>query len=995
MASKSARELLASLEERLVLGEVSEKTYLELKAKYETQIAAESSPVVPSTGESSPDHPWSGEKGSSSKDVPQSGKDNSVENTTTGPSPRNRSAPFGDHSMDYSSQPSPGSESSSSFTPRSGSSAPFGVHSTEMPLAPGMEIGVEVPGKQIPRYQIGELLGKGGWGAVFRAEDRQYSPPRPVALKAIFTTATADKVALKRIEREARLGTELAHPNVVRIGDFSVDMGVYYLIMELVAGGDLNSLRADQPNERFTLDTALPLLKDIAEGLDYLHSKGIIHRDLKPSNLLWHPDEKRLKISDFGLAKTARDSILLSGAKMPSISGTDPYMAPEIWDAEDPSEAGDLYALGIIAYEMLKGDPPFRGPNFTHQHRNAPVKPIPDFPDTVNEALITVLAKQASDRYTSGHDFIFALEKPPVPKCPVCGEAKDVERFTCPECGKENLCVDHREEDGFCPDCHEKAVIAAEEERKRKEEEERKRKEEEERLRKEKEERKKSEEKESRRRLEEEQKRKLAEEERIKKENEERKRREAKTMQEWEEQEKRIAGEKARRQEEDRLQAEKKRVEREEEIQQLASKAMDYQEAKQKKNSSIFPLILVSIMIIIFAVIIRESMNERTASNRANRRTQQVTQQSREQQSRRQTPVQPQQRQPSAEEHLIDSLILIANNHMQSNRLSTPSDRNAYDTFCEILNLDSDNVQALDGIGQICERYIQLGDQARARNEWSDAIGFYQRSINCGENASNLNEKISECIELQQTPGIVCDGPLHGMSFSNIPGGRFMMGSPSSEYGRASNEKQHSVTVSSFQMMTTEVTQRMWEQIMGRSINDQRNLVDRSQPLCGVGNDYPVYYVSWDEAQEFIRRLNQRYPGNGFRLPTEAEWEFACRASTNTRFNTGNADMYLGQAGWYASNSDEMVHPVRNKQANAWGVYDMHGNVAEWCSDWYGIYPNSSVTNPQGPSSGTMRILRGGSWINSAGTCRSAGRSSNGPSSRYASTGFRLARSSR
>ncbi len=463
MASKS-RDLLERLKERFILGEISKEDYDHLRADLEAKIAAEegsldtSSPGVPSPGETgSPDRPRSG-AGSSS--------------------PRIRPAPFGDHSIDYSSS-SPGVPSPGKTPSSTGSSAPFGVQSAEMSLAPGMEIGAEVPGKDIQRYLIGDLLGKGGWGAVFRAEDRQYSPARPVALKAIFTTATADQVALKRIEREARLGTELSHPNVVRIWDFSIYQGVYYLIMELVAGGDLNSLRAQQPNERFTLDSALPLLNDIAEGLDYLHSKGIIHRDLKPSNLLWHPDEKRLKISDFGLAKTARDSILLSGAKMPSISGTDPYMAPEIWDADDPSEAGDIYALGIIAYEMLKGDPPFRGPNFPDQHRNAKVKPLPDMPDLVNEALEKVLAKQSTSRFASSRDFVLALQKPSFPKCPICGEAKDVERFTCQECGKENLCINHKEIDGLCPECRQKAVIALKEERNQKEEAEKARRKEE------------------------------------------------------------------------------------------------------------------------------------------------------------------------------------------------------------------------------------------------------------------------------------------------------------------------------------------------------------------------------------------------------------------------------------------------------------------------------------------------------------------------------------
>ncbi len=879
--------------------------------------------------------------------------------------------------MDYVPPSSHGSGSPFS-TPPGGSGTPFGLHSTEMPLVPGMELGMELPDKGFKRYLIGDLLGKGGWGAVFRAEDRQYTPARPVALKAIFTTATADEVARKRIEREARLGTELAHPNIVRIGDFTTDMGVYFLIMELVAGGDLNSLRAKQPNERFSLEAALPLLKDIAEGLDYLHSKGIIHRDLKPSNLLWHPDEKRLKISDFGLSKTARDSILLSGAKMPSISGTDPYMAPEIWDAEDPSEAGDLYALGIIAYEMLKGDPPFRGPNFPDQHRNAKVKPIPELPDIVNSALETILAKQASSRFSSGHDFVQALEKPPLPVCPVCGEKKDVERFACPKCGKKNICASHREKDGFCPDCHQKVVKAAEEERKQREAEE---------------------------------KRKAAEEQKKREEAER----------------KRIAAiEERRRQEALRVE--------QEEAERLSK------EKKKKKINPVIPVLLIAVVIVVIAVAIITQGDHTSEADRL--------------------------------QHRIDSLLVSANGHLQANHLTSPTGRNAYDAYREVLRLDGDNSSAQRGLSEIADRYEQLGDQKRGQSDYDDAIGYYQQALEIGGANSSISSKISSCRSSQQAAenrreaqrleqlgdqsrnnrdwaaaiqhyeraievgganssisskisscrtsqreaeaaaaaaaaeaerrrreqqasaraGTISNGPLSNMRFAYIPAGSFMMGSPNNEANRESDETQHRVTLDAFEMMTTEVTQAMWQEVMGTTVRQQRDLADPSWPLRGEGGSNPMYYVSWEEAQEFVNRLNRRDPGKGYRLPTEAEWEYACRAGTTTRYSTGSSESDLSRTGWYSGNSNNTTNPVGQKAANAWGLYDMHGNVREWCSDWYGenYYSSSPQSNPQGPSSGQYRVLRGGSWCIDFWSCRAACRNRDRPSNRSIGFGFRV-----
>ena len=222
-----------------------------------------------------------------------------------------------------------------------------------------------------------------------------------------------------------------------------------------------------------------------------------------------------------------------------------------------------------------------------------------------------------------------------------------------------------------------------------------------------------------------------------------------------------------------------------------------------------------------------------------------------------------------------------------------------------------------------------------------------------------------------------------GMKFVYVPPGTFIMGSPPYEPGRYHDEIRHQVTLThGFYMQTTPVTQGQWTAIMG--INPSH--------FNDCGDNCPVEQISWNEVQKFIRRLNQR-TGKSYRLPTESEWEYACRTGTRTRFFFGNSDSQLGLYAWYDENSGRTTHPVAQKQPNAWGLYDMYGNVWEWCSDWYGDYPSGSVTDPAGPASGDNRVIRGGSWNCDARYCRSAIRGGYGPGFRFYNLGFRLAAS--
>ena len=213
-----------------------------------------------------------------------------------------------------------------------------------------------------------------------------------------------------------------------------------------------------------------------------------------------------------------------------------------------------------------------------------------------------------------------------------------------------------------------------------------------------------------------------------------------------------------------------------------------------------------------------------------------------------------------------------------------------------------------------------------------------------------------------------------------IPAGTFTMGHP----GGSAIERPHKVTLTKpFYIGVHEVTNAQWKLLMG------------SVPSKWKDDDRPVERVSWDEATEFCRTLSElpdaKSAGRVYRLPTEAEWEYACRAGTSTKYSFGDEDSRLGDFGWIVGNSSNTTHTVMQKSPNAWGLCDMHGNVREWCSDWFDNYPDGEVTDPIGPSSRVFRVCRGGGWGDLANFYRSATRSFSSPTTQDSGLGFRLA----
>lgn len=267
-------------------------------------------------------------------------------------------------------------------------------------------------------------------------------------------------------------------------------------------------------------------------------------------------------------------------------------------------------------------------------------------------------------------------------------------------------------------------------------------------------------------------------------------------------------------------------------------------------------------------------------------------------------------------------------------------------------------------------------------------VGTYQLKVTKNgyqthESEINLtaNDKVTRNPKLKKGPDIK---KIAGMELIKVEGGCFDMGCTSEQSNCGDDEKPvHEVCVDDFYMSKTEVTQKQWREVMGNN------------PSSFDGCDNcPVERVSWNYVQKFIKKLNQKTNGN-YRLPTESEWEYAARGGKKSRGYKYGGSNSIDRVAWYDGNSGSKTHPVGTKQPNELGLYDMSGNVWEWCSDWYDsdYYGNSRRDNPQGPSSGSPRVGRGGSWRNRARYCRVAYRFLHSPDDSYFYLGFRLSRS--
>ena len=372
----------------------------------------------------------------------------------------------------------------------------------------------------------------------------------------------------------------------------------------------------------------------------------------------------------------------------------------------------------------------------------------------------------------------------------------------------------------------------------------------------------------------------------------------------------------------------------------------------------------------------------------------------------------------------IDQLLKEAEALFRRDNLTTPAGANALERYNQVLRLEPLNSRADAGKKRIVGKYVEWARSRYEAGNYSDAENYLSSAKKVSEHDERvwrLAEQIRKAkrdaaaderrkreelarrqaeeeearrarLEAERQAKAQADserrrkeaagGPTFnnsiGMKFVRVPAGSFDMGSNS---GDGDEKPVHGVTISrSFYLQATEVTQGQWRSVMGNN------------PSYFEGDDLPVESVSWNDVQKFIRKLNAREGGNKYRLPTEAEWEYAARAGSTGKYCFGDDEGRLGEYAWYKSNSGARSHPVGGKRANTWGLYDMHGNVWEWVQDWYGDYSSGSSTDPVGRSTGSNRVARGGGWHDTAGDCRSAYRGWYGPGYGGSGLGFRLAR---
>ena len=861
MTSKS-HNLLETLKERFIRGEISAEDYKELKTELEARIAAENQ------------HSSSAEKKSSSDTDP----------------------------LDQFDDPS----------------------GTLLMLPRGMKLG---------DYEVVRMIGKGGMGVVYEALFHGLDHPVTRAIKTVPPLVSSNPKAISDLKREVRIAQELGHPHIVKTYNLEQIRDKTFIVMECIKGQDLASYLDDQPDRTLPLERVVELLKGVADALDFAHSLNppVIHRDMKPENLLFDSRDGRLKITDFGLAREVADTMSRLSV-LSQNSGTPLYMPYEQFMGDIPTPSVDIYALGIIAYEMLSGKPPFFRGDIMAQHREKAPRRIEGVSESVMTALQTVLAKDQEDRYSKATLFIEALTKPAFPVCPECGEARDVKRFTCSRCGVKELCRDHQVDGRYCPECGE---AIAEKERKKQAAADRKRKAETERLAEE----------------------KQLEKERLRKEKEE----------------------------QDRKQREEAELKKQAETEHLEEKKHlnedDHHKRKKRIIKIAFGWILgIAIAIFVINVWLMNYHKEQTGDviRMAESQLKAAIQSNAEEYSPKSL--------ENSRVHFRDAGILYAQGNYKDSKkkaeLSLKSGEEAEINAKRLASSAEKKRHEEERVRKEKEKQLE-SDRLAEKKRLETELARKEKAEHARKQKEEAARQQREAEESKRTtPGALTAGPLRGMQFAYIPSGSFLMGSPEGEEGRYDRESpQHQVSIKPFHIMTTEVTQSMWVSVMGNN------------PSRFKGDNLPVECVSWDDIQEFIKKLNQRNPGKTYRLPTEAEWEYACRSGTTRRFYSGDSDSDLDRVGWYSRNSGSKTHPVGQKQPNSWGLYDMHGNVWEWCGDvWHGDYkgaPSDGSAWTKGGDQG-RRVLRGGSWGNDPEVCRSAYRLRSIASLSYINYGFRL-----
>jgi formylglycine-generating enzyme required for sulfatase activity len=793
------------------------------------------------------------------------------------------------------------------------------------------------------RYRVQRTLGQGGMGAVYLATDTKPGMGgRGVAIKRILD---ADDQGVQRFLRESETIATLNHQNIRAVYDRGEDAQGHFLVMEYIDGETLH----DRVAKNGALDDSAfaDLARGLGKALSFAHKKSVIHRDVKPANVMFTGDGTP-KLTDFGLARMGHESDLsMTGYGM----GTLDYASPEQRrDAKSADHRSDIYGLGATLYFATTGESPkvVRSDRIPIRWRNVILKCLEEKPEIRYFSIDDLLRELDAARITAASLSLTSVS-PGAFACSSCGHNNPEEKkyclacgiglfLGCPKCGEEE-----RAGTSFCGSCG--VNIPA-----------------------------------------------------------------------WQ-------------------------------------GCMEYyQAARRHLESYAFGRAEKAATLALESVpghkgatlLLRKAtqIGKAVKESRVAARQQEDGERFEEAEKFWRRVLEDV---PDDDEALKALAALQEKIHTRNVERAPQGIREALKLVdldaalasFEILKAGSiDHASPelalfIEQIGELrsvqvsasiqeCQVHLEGGDLSaaqecmdRARGICGKGVGLLSAETSLDGNIFAQDEALTEAREKAREKALevsVRINPFHvegwtvedstlgyggypqklkdpktGITFILVDPGVFLMGSPDSDKGRKKIETQFTVKLTTpFYLGQTEVTQGQWKKLMD------------SNPSYFRGDALPVEQVSWDDCQEYLQKARSDY-----RLPTEAEWEYACRAGTKLRFHSGNSDSHLGAVAWHAKNSKHQTHPVAKKQPNPWGFYDMHGNVREWCQDWYGIYPHRAAANPRGPSSGQRiaftlftkgRVLRGGSWVDGPGLCRSANRFRSKPGACNDYSGFRVAR---
>ena len=804
------------------------------------------------------------------------------------------------------------------------------------------------------KYRIIKKLGQGGFGITYLAENTLLLGK--VAIKEFFfkeycerddstshvtIPTSGNREIVERFKqkfiKEARTIFKLNHPNIVRILDVFEENGTAYYVMEYIEGeslGDMVKRRGAIPEAE-----AIGYVKAAAEALMYIHSKKINHLDIKPGNLMKRNEDGEILLIDFGVAKqydldTSQGTTTTPVGISCGYSPTEQYRKNGV---QTFSPQSDVYSLAATLFKLLTGNTPPEAMEI--QDEGLPVAELQakHIPSAVISA-IAMAMKGRHERTQSVELFIANLQK-----------TEDTFNVTENQQKTENI---QKKEEARLPSGEDEIEALKEAEaqamaearakvaaaRKAREEAERKAREEAERK---------------------------AEKERKAREEAERKIREAREKAEAE----RKTREEAEIARKAREEAERKAREEAEQKAREEAARIAHEVAIRKAREEAEAKVLAQAKAMIEA--------ERKAREAAEAKAAEAARKAEAEREAREQAERIAREKAEAERVAREEAARIAREKAETERkVKAEAERRALE----------------DAKRKVQEARMEAERKAKEEAERTQSVAEFISNLNgdttvmpsCSTEAGSKRQKSER--------KAVKNFHIGGVSFDMIwvEGGTFCMGATLEQGDDAYGDEEpvHSVTLSGYYIGKTEVTQALWESVMC------------SNPSTIQDNDLPVENVSWDDCQEFIRKLNS-LTGQNFRLPTEAEWEFACRGGNNSRgykysggndidnvaWNTDNS----GRKTWLRGISGRRVHHVATKLPNELGIYDMSGNVFEWCSDWYGDYSIHAQTNPKGSDDGVYRVLRGGSWGINARSCRSSYRSGGSPSFRSSYLGLRLA----